>query len=493
MSATGQEETQESGDESIIGGGETGFDAFMRAVASAPDLDSELADRHRRLDAGGVVIGGSYAVGERIGRGGLATVYRAHDRELDRPVAVKVLRLELVGTGLRGPLRHLLEREARATATLNHPNLITVHRFGMWEGLPFMVVELLAGESLGVRIARGPLPLREALEIADQILAGLEHAHGLGVLHRDLSPGNVFVRSDGVVKILDFGLSSLRAARADVDAARASVPGHTLLCAGTPGHMAPEQERGETPDARADLWSVGVLLEHMMRGGLSVPGEFPPAVAAYLARACAPAPADRFPDAPAMRAALPWPPRRGRRRRIATAAGLAALGLVAALVGGLALREPATVPPTFDVRSHLPSNAPGARPVSPAEAPAIEGLWTTIDDRQAVYSDPTTNLDAHRLAFTLRRTDHGYWFTSVRVPEVQADLRVIRAGERVYLFGFCQQSWTRYYMEFRVDGADAIAMTFSGWDNRREIIPSWDTREWRYRRGVVEPEPERSP
>jgi eukaryotic-like serine/threonine-protein kinase len=196
-----------------------------------------------------------FRLGEPLGSGGMGVVYEAEDTQLGRPVALKFLAPELV----RDPeakARFLLE--ARAASALDHTNLCAILEAGESEdGLLFLVMPRYDGESLERRIARGPLPVEEALDFAVQAARGLAKAHQHGITHRDVKPGNLFVTRDGVVKILDFGIAKLT-----------GEVGHTRLGAvlGTPAYMAPEQARGETVDVRADVWSLGVVLYEMLAG-----------------------------------------------------------------------------------------------------------------------------------------------------------------------------------------------------------------------------------
>jgi eukaryotic-like serine/threonine-protein kinase len=196
-----------------------------------------------------------FRIGEPLGSGGMGVVYAAEDTRLGRPVALKFLAPELV----RDPAaKARFLTEARAASALDHANLCTILDVGESEdGLLFLAMPRYHGESLERRIARGPLPVEEALEIAVQAARGLARAHEHGIIHRDVKPGNLFVTRDGVVKILDFGIAKLT-----------GEAGHTRHGAilGTPSYMAPEQTRGETVDARADVWSLGVVLYEMLAG-----------------------------------------------------------------------------------------------------------------------------------------------------------------------------------------------------------------------------------
>jgi serine/threonine protein kinase len=204
---------------------------------------------------------GPYEVDTLIGTGGMGAVYRARDTRLNRHVALKVLDAD---TGADSRQLARFAQEARTTALLNHPNIVSFYDAGSDEGVPFVVTELLRGETLRVRISRGALAVRTAIDVALEIARGLAAAHGLDVVHRDLKPENVFVTEDGQVKILDFGLAKCRhqslSANEDVVSTRAGM----LL--GTVGYMAPEQVLGATADARSDIFSLGVILHEMLTG-----------------------------------------------------------------------------------------------------------------------------------------------------------------------------------------------------------------------------------
>ena len=194
----------------------------------------------------------------------MGVVFRARDPRLGREVAVKVLREGLTGDGER--LRRF-EREARAAGALNHPSVLAVYDVGTDDGVPYVVSELLEGETLRERLSSGPLPPRKAVELAAQIAAGLAAAHERGIVHRDLKPENLFLTRDGRVKILDFGLAKLgrtepTAAEAET-LARETRPGAVM---GTVGYMSPEQLRGQEADARSDIFALGLVLFEMLSG-----------------------------------------------------------------------------------------------------------------------------------------------------------------------------------------------------------------------------------
>jgi eukaryotic-like serine/threonine-protein kinase len=258
---------------------------------------------------------GRYRVTGILGEGGMGVVYAAHDQRLDRPVAIKTLR----GGTADDAARQRLEREARAAARVNHPSICQLYELGEDEGELFLAMELLQGESLAQRLARGPLPPAEALPIALAVLAGLEALHRDGIIHRDLKPSNIFLTGHGA-KLLDFGVAV--PSMPDATAMKLTLPGTFV---GTPVYSAPEQLRGEPMDPRTDLFSAGDVLYEMIAGRAPFEGatamevfhkilnEQPPplagdtAVMAFdrvLRRALAKSPADRPASAAAMAAEL---------------------------------------------------------------------------------------------------------------------------------------------------------------------------------------------
>jgi len=192
----------------------------------------------------------------------MGEVYKAHDRKLDRPVALKLLPSAAANDPDR--LRRF-ESEARAASSLNHPYILVIHDFGDLDGRPFIVSEYVDGQTLRLRLDSGPVPLREAIEIATELASAVAAAHARGIIHRDLKPENVMLRSDGFVKVLDFGLAKL----VDVQTSDTTTTrGLTQLgiVVGTPRYMSPEQVRGLPLDARSDVWSLGVVLYEMLAG-----------------------------------------------------------------------------------------------------------------------------------------------------------------------------------------------------------------------------------
>jgi tetratricopeptide (TPR) repeat protein len=218
---------------------------------------------------------GPYQITSRIGAGGMGEVYRARDPRLGRDVAIKVLPSSFAQDP--GRLRRF-EQEARAAAALNHPNIVVLYDIGTQEGTPYLVQELLVGESLQQLLAPGgELPMRKAVQYAVQIAEGLDAAHRKGIVHRDLKPSNVFVTTDGHVKILDFGLAKL----VDPPMSRESISEKPTadmgtgegVVLGTVGYMAPEQVRGQAVDHRADIFALGCVLYEMLSGQRAFVGD----------------------------------------------------------------------------------------------------------------------------------------------------------------------------------------------------------------------------
>jgi serine/threonine protein kinase/Tol biopolymer transport system component len=208
---------------------------------------------------------GPYEIQSPLGAGGMGEVYRARDTRLGRDVAIKVPPEALANDGDR--LRRF-EQEARTIAALNHPNILGIHDIGTHDGAPFLVSELLEGQTLREKLESGPLPVRRAIEYALGIAQGLAAAHEKGIVHRDLKPENVFVTRDGRVKVLDFGLAKLVRPEESHEAvvtltSPATSPGIVM---GTVGYMSPEQVRGEPSDARSDIFCFGAVLYEMLTG-----------------------------------------------------------------------------------------------------------------------------------------------------------------------------------------------------------------------------------
>jgi len=204
----------------------------------------------------------------------MGEVYRARDSRLDRIVAIKVLPASYSADAER--LQRFVQ-EARAAAALNHPNILSIFDIGEERGAPYIVSELLEGQTLRERIRSGPLASRKAIDYALQVARGLAAAHGKGIVHRDLKPENLFLTNDDRVKILDFGLAKLTRPETDSDAEAATVqvntePGQIM---GTVGYMSPEQVRGKAADHRSDIFSFGSILYEMLSGQHAFQGDTP--------------------------------------------------------------------------------------------------------------------------------------------------------------------------------------------------------------------------
>ena len=221
---------------------------------------------------------GSYEIVSPVGAGGMGEVYRARDAKLKRDVAIKVLPADFAADTER---LGRFEREAHVLASLNHPHIASVYGLEDAAGVPALVMEMVEGDSLADLIARGPIPVGEALTIARQIADALEYAHEHGIVHRDLKPANVVVSRDGAVKVLDFGLAKAIAGDGGESSSSDATHSPTLtspatragVILGTAAYMAPEQARGKGVDRRADVWAFGVVLFEMLTGTRLFEGE----------------------------------------------------------------------------------------------------------------------------------------------------------------------------------------------------------------------------
>jgi len=359
------------------------FESLLRQVARAPvDADTPLAGEL----APGMTVADRFELVREIGRGGFARVFEARDRVLSRPVAIKLLKRH---RRLNDSELELFYREARATARLNHPHIVTAYDWGAWNDTPFLVLELLDGESLEKQVTRGPLGEERAWEIVTEVAQALAYAHSLGVLHLDLKSQNVFVLKDGRVKVLDFGLAGL-----DWDE---EIPGRLVrIGGGTPRTMAPEQAVGAPTDARADVWAVGVILHHLLFGrlpetlapeakGVSLPAGTSRRAEQLLARTLSRDPEERYRDAAALLAAL------------AEAAGLPDAGRHA---DGAALTEATQrLSPTSAARSWFSSRVGqrlAASLVAIVVASAVVAVWR-LQKSDYFWRNPLANIQFQRL------------------------------------------------------------------------------------------------
>lgn len=255
----------------------------------------------------------NYQLGDKIGQGGMGSVYRARHTGLDRDVAIKFMDAAVAQDEI-GVERFL--REAKLLAKIDHPNVVRVHDTGRDErGQPYIVMELLGGISLSERLRQGPMPEAEAVDIACQVLAALEEAHKLGIIHRDIKPSNIRQLSGGKVKLLDFGIAR--------DEMLSSVT-HTGKVIGTPAYMSPEQAEGRSAVPQSDLYALGIVIYEMLTGTAPFRAETPlavlrmhvdhppPALPGFVSKKLREAvgwalekrPERRFPSAGAMREAL---------------------------------------------------------------------------------------------------------------------------------------------------------------------------------------------
>ncbi|MBI4902671.1 MAG: protein kinase [Acidobacteria bacterium] len=263
------------------------LEAEAKGFLESPALQVEaaaLAREQERFEFSGAQVG-PYRVLSRLGSGGMGDVYRARDARLDRDVALKFLPRELA-QDLRALER--FHREARAASALNHRNICAIHDIGEHDGVPFLVMELLEGQTLKARLAHGPLAAGELVDVALEIADALEAAHAKGIIHRDIKPANIFLCAGGTAKILDFGVAKLlseprQAPERSMHPAPVAMPVQRTISVagaliGTAPYMAPEQIQGESVDARSDLFSLGATLYQAATGVLPFRGRIGPVI-----------------------------------------------------------------------------------------------------------------------------------------------------------------------------------------------------------------------
>jgi serine/threonine protein kinase len=257
---------------------------------------------------------GRYNVEKQLGRGAMGVVYKGHDPEIDRPVAIKLVRMDLLETGRREDYLARFRREVQAAARCLHPNIVAIYDFGSHEGEPFFVMEFVDARPLDEVLPKDAgIEAKAAGGIVLQLLEALAGAHALGVTHRDIKPGNLLLAADGRLKVMDFGISR-------ISTSHLTQAGAVM---GTPRYMSPEQIRGEAVDARSDVFSTGAVLHELLTGRTPFTGrsfeevmvkllyeeaelapELPPAWRGVIARAIAKAPDERFESAKAMAGAV---------------------------------------------------------------------------------------------------------------------------------------------------------------------------------------------
>jgi serine/threonine protein kinase len=331
--------------------------------ASASSIEIQVAEDLGRM------IGGRYRLSKRIGEGGMGVVYQAIDTHIDRPVAIKLMRRECL-SDVKFITR--FRRELEVTSQFRHPSTIRVYEHGETDdGRPYMVMELLTGESLTEALERGRIPEVQALEFAKQIAESLSEAHDADVFHRDLKPDNLFIETVGVttvVKVLDFGIAG------GADALKLTQAGEVF---GTPQYMSPEQCNGQPLDHRTDIYSLGVILYEMIEGRPPFGAESPMATMLKHVRAKVPPPRYAHPaTAKLLNLAL----RKDRTKRIQSAGRFAelcgqAIGVVRAAEEGRSpppndlLTGAHVTPPNLGGLANVQARASTSAPSAPAPSP----------------------------------------------------------------------------------------------------------------------------
>jgi tetratricopeptide (TPR) repeat protein len=416
-------------------------------LARAPDAGLGAA-WDAWLRPGAVV--GRFELVREVGRGGFGVVYEAKDRDLGRSVAFKA-----VHAGGRTALREeRLLREAEAAARLSHPNIVTLHDLGRCEQGPYLVMEMLRGETLEQRLEQGPLPLREAVRIGVEVAKGLAHAHAQGVFHRDLKPGNVFLCEGGQVKVLDFGL--------------AHAFGRRRAEGGTPAYMAPEQWRGAPEDERTDVFALGVILFQMLarelpfQDGKAIQGAKPapaldvpkePALGELIARMLSKDPTRRPRDAGEVLSALDvfqremertagdvsMPVRKRTRTGLRLAALLAPGLILGAGVAALAIRRSPGAPNDGRI---IVAVADFANETEDRELNGLSGLLITSleQSKRLVVLTRTKMIDV------LRQAGHA---NVERIDEVLGQQVARQAGARAFLVAAIHHFGQSYTVELR--------------------------------------------
>src|SRR6516162_2265687 len=214
---------------------------------------------------------GHYRIESKLGEGGMGEVYRARDTILGREVAVKVLPADKIGAD---HLQRFL-REARAASQINHPNVVAIHEIAESGGVHFIVMEYVAGKTLSEVIPAKGLKMQTAVDYASQIAASMAKAHACGIVHRDLKPANIMVTTEGIIKVLDFGLAKLDQPGASPEDALTAAETAAGVILGTAAYMSPEQAAGRPVDGRSDIFSLGLVLYEILSGQRAFGGETP--------------------------------------------------------------------------------------------------------------------------------------------------------------------------------------------------------------------------
>ena len=385
------------------------------------------------LDSGPPLVSGTrlgpYEIVSRIGAGGMGEVYRARDSRLSREVAPKVL---LAAFATDSDRRRRFEQEGRAVASLNHPNIVVLHDVGSDDGVYYVVTELLDGDTLRQRLAKGARPVQKAIEYAIQIARGLAAAHAKGITHRDLKPENLFITKAGVIKILDFGLAKQNkrpAGQPPKDLSTELIETELGKVMGTSGYMSPEQVLGEVVDARSDLFGFGIVLYEVVSGKQAFTGDsavqvmnaivheephvlgatVPAALERVIRRCLEKKPEERFQSALDLAFALesvlataellePRRPDVQLRRRylvgVAIAAGVAVLVGGGAIAGRLTTRSPFL---SFQRVTFRRGIIPSARFANDGKTIVYSAAWD--GNSPHVYSTQTENPESRDLGF----------------------------------------------------------------------------------------------